>query len=269
MQEQEKNSAKTIVMGILNTTPDSFSDGGAYFDVESAAARAMEMAAQGADIVDIGGESSRPGAKPVPAEEEIRRVLPVIRKIIPEIEVPISVDTYKPAVAEACLKAGAAIVNDITGLRNPEMIDVCVEYGASVVIMHMKGMPETMQDAPEYGDVVSEITAFFRDRVAAATDAGIENIMLDPGIGFGKTLEHNLEILRRLSEFRGIGCPVLAGASRKSFIKKLTGAKTNQELLPGTLAAVCLSVLMGADAVRVHDVAECRKALDVIDAVIH
>ena len=268
MENKEECAERTVIMGILNVTPDSFTDGGLFFDVASAVARAKEMISQGADIIDIGGESSRPGAKPVSPEEELRRILPVIKKILSESEIPISVDTYKPRVAEECLKAGALIINDITGLRNEEMIKVCVKYKASVVIMHMKGNPETMQDAPKYADIVAEIIAFFRDRVAAAEKAGITKIMLDPGIGFGKTLEHNIEILRRLSEFRDLGYPLLIGTSRKSFIKKLTDAKTIPELLPGTLATVCLCVMGGADVVRVHEVAECRKALDVIDAVV-
>jgi dihydropteroate synthase len=268
MEDQKECAERTVIMGILNVTPDSFTDGGMFFDVASAVARAKEMMSQGADIIDIGGESSRPGAKPVSAEEEIRRVLPVIKKILSESEVPISVDTYKPQVAEECLKAGALIINDITGLRNEEMIKVCAKYRASVIIMHMKGNPETMQDAPKYEDIIAEIMAFFKDRIEAAEKAGITKIMLDPGIGFGKTLEHNIEIMRRLSEFRDLGYPLMIGTSRKSFIKKLTDAKTNQELLPGTLATVCLSVMGGVDVIRVHDVAECRKALDVVDAVI-
>lgn len=268
MENTSEAKEKTVIMGILNVTPDSFSDGGLFFDVGSAVARAGEMISQGADLIDIGGESSRPGAKPVSAEEELRRILPVIKKIISESEIPISVDTYKPKVAEECLKAGALIINDITGLRNEEMIKVCAKYKASVVIMHMKGNPETMQDAPEYKDIVAEIMAFFKDRIAAAEKAGITKIMLDPGIGFGKTLENNVEIMRRISEFRSLGYPLMIGTSRKSFIKKLTDAKNSQELLPGTLATVCLAVMGGVDVVRVHDVAECRKALGVVDAVI-
>ncbi len=268
MSGNAAGAERTIIMGILNVTQDSFSDGGLFFDVESAVARAGEMMAQGADIIDIGGESSRPGVKPISAQEELRRVLPVIRRILSEADVPISVDTYKPGVAEECLKAGAVIINDISGLRNKEMIDVIARYDASVIIMHMQGSPETMQDAPQYADVVAEIKAFFTDRIAAAQSAGISKIMLDPGFGFGKTLEHNIKIMRRLSEFRELGYPMLVGTSRKSFIKKLTGARTNEELLPGTIATVCLAVLGGADAVRVHDVWGCRKALDVVDALI-
>jgi dihydropteroate synthase len=268
MDRTEEGMERTVIMGILNVTPDSFTDGGMFFDVGSAVARAKEMVQQGADIIDIGGESSRPGAKPVSAEEELRRILPVIKKILSESQIPISVDTYKPRVAEECLKAGALIINDITGLRNEEMINVCAKYKASVVIMHMKGNSETMQDAPKYEDIVAEIIAFFRDRIAAAEKAGITKIILDPGMGYGKTLEHNIEILRRLSEFRDLGYPLMIGTSRKSFIKKLTDAKTNQELLPGTLATVCVSVMGGVDVIRVHDVMECRKALDIVDAVI-
>lgn len=268
MRGNALGAERTIIMGILNVTQDSFSDGGLFFDTESAYARAREMIAQGADIIDIGGESSRPGAKPVSMQEELRRVLPVVKRIYAEDKVPISVDTCKPGVAEECLKAGAMIINDITGLRDEKMIAVAAEYDASVVIMHMKGSPGTMQDAPQYIDVISEIKAFFSDRIAAAENAGIKRIMLDPGIGFGKTLEHNIEILRRLPEFKELGYPLMTGTSRKTFIKKLTDSKTNEELLPGTIAAVCLSVLGGADAVRVHDVWECRKALNVVDALI-
>jgi dihydropteroate synthase len=210
-----ESSQKTLIMGILNVTPDSFSDGGAYGDdVSRAVKRAKQMVQEGADIIDIGGESTRPGTEPVSAEEECRRVLPIIDALKGQITVPISIDTYKASVAEEALKRGATIVNDVSGLRDPDMAAVVAKYGASVVVMHMQGEPKTMQANPVYTDVITDIKTFFEERIAKAKTAGIENIILDPGIGFGKTLEHNLDILARLEELCELGYPILVGPSR-------------------------------------------------------
>jgi dihydropteroate synthase len=263
---------RTLVMGILNVTPDSFSDGGRFFALERAVEHARRLTAEGADILDIGGESSRPGAQPVPEEEELRRVVPVIRAIRQESAVPISVDTYKAAVAEAALEAGANIVNDISALRfDPRMVTVVARARVPVVLMHMLGEPRTMQQNPVYTDVVREIKEFLAERIAFARAHGIERILIDPGIGFGKTVEHNIEILRRLGELRGLGCPLLIGTSRKSFIGRL-GSTTAEPLpiherLEGTIASTVIAVLNGAQIVRVHDVAPMKRALAIVDAV--
>jgi dihydropteroate synthase len=263
---------RTLVMGILNVTPDSFSDGGRFFALERAVEHARRLTAEGADILDIGGESSRPGAQPVPEEEELRRVVPVIRAIRQESAVPISVDTYKAAVAEAALEAGANIVNDISALRfDPRMVTVVARARVPVVLMHMLGEPRTMQQNPVYTDVVREIKEFLAERIAFARAHGIERILIDPGIGFGKTVEHNIEILRRLGELRGLGCPLLIGTSRKSFIGRL-GSTTAEPLpiherLEGTIASTVIAVLNGAQIVRVHDVASMKRALAIVDAV--
>lgn len=261
---------RTLIMGVVNVTPDSFSDGGLYADPERAIAHALELAEEGADIIDIGGESTRPGAAPVPAEEELRRVLPVIKGLRKESKVPISIDTYKAAVAEAALEAGAAMVNDISALRfDPRMSELLRRCEAPVVLMHMQGEPRTMQENPHYNDVVGEIAAFLQERMAAAAEAGIDpkRLILDPGIGFGKRLEHNLEILRRLGELKALGRPILIGPSRKSFIGQLSGAPV-AERLPGTIAAVVLGIAHGADIVRVHDVRAVKQAVILADAII-
>jgi dihydropteroate synthase len=265
---------RTLVMGILNVTPDSFFDGGQFFHLESALGHARRLIREGADILDIGGESSRPGAQPVPEEEELRRVVPVIRAIRQESAVPISVDTYKAAVAEAALEAGANIVNDISALRfDSRMVEVVARAGVPVVLMHMRGEPRTMQQNPVYADVVREIKEFFAERIAFARAHGIEKILIDPGIGFGKTVEHNLEILRRLGEFRELGCPILIGVSRKSFIGRLCGTAENplppSERLEGTIASNVIAVLNGAQIVRVHDVAAHKRALAIVDAICY
>ena len=261
---------RTLIMGILNVTPDSFSDGGRYTTVEAAVAHAERLAAEGADILDIGGESTRPGADPVPLEEELHRVIPVIeavRKALPEI--CISVDTYKARVAREALEAGADVINDVSALRfDPEMAAVAAQAGAPVVLMHMKGTPKTMQQNPTYQDVVREIVAFLEERIAFAVSQGIarERIIVDPGIGFGKRPEHNTEILRRLGELRELGRPILLGTSRKSFLGALT-RRPVEERLEETIASVVVGVLHGADIVRVHDVAPLEHALAVADAV--
>ena len=257
---------RTLIMGILNVTPDSFSDGSLFFDADKAVEHAKRMANEGADIIDVGGESTRPNAEPVSEEEELKRVQPVIARLAIELDMPISIDTYKPRVAEECLKSGANLVNDITGLRSKEMLKTAAKYNVPVVIMHMKGTPKNMQQNPAYGDVVKEIKEFFIDRICEAEKAGIKNIIIDPGIGFGKTTEHNLQILKRLSELKELGCPILIGTSRKSFIGNVTGLPVNARL-EGTLASVAIAIMNGANIVRVHDVKECRKAVQIADAV--
>ncbi len=257
-------------MGVLNVTPDSFSDGGRYSSIDQAVRRAVLLEEEGADIIDIGGESSRPGAVPVSAEEELRRVIPVIKSIKGAVKVPISVDTYKSEVAEGALKAGASIVNDITALNgDKDMADTIARFDAGVVLMHMKGDPESMQDAPEYDDVVEEIFDYLKRSVERATGAGIdpEKMIVDPGIGFGKTLEQNLVVLKDLSRFKELGKPVLVGTSRKSFIGSITG-KDVENRLWGTASSVSLAVSNGADIVRVHDAGEMKDVVKVTDAIL-
>lgn len=261
---------RTLVMGIINATPDSFSGDGVYKNVDAALRRAERMVEAGADILDVGGESTRPGADPVPEEEERERVIPVIEAIVKRFDVPVSVDTYKARVAEEALEKGAWMVNDITALRGDRrMAEVVAKHGAPVVLMHMKGTPKTMQENPQYDDVVAEQMRFFRERIAFAVEAGIEEgkIVVDPGIGFGKRLEHNIEILRRLREYRALGRPVLVGPSRKSFIGMILGSLPPEERLEGTLAVLALAVAKGADVLRVHDVKEAVRAIRVAEAL--
>jgi len=261
---------RTLIMGILNVTPDSFSDGGLYASVESAVEHAERMVSEGADIIDVGGESTRPGAESVPAEDEIRRILPVIEKLTKITKIPISIDTYKSSVARRALEAGACIINDISALRgDPDMAYVAAEAGVSVALMHMKGTPKDMQVNPHYDDPINEITSFFRERIQAAVDAGIspDQIIIDPGIGFGKTAEHNLEIIRRLREFKSLGKPILIGTSRKSFIGKVLDLPVDDRL-EGTAATVAVSICNGADIVRVHDVKEMLRVARMTDAIM-
>ena len=253
-------------MGILNVTPDSFSDGNLFLDPNKAINHAKQMIKDGADIIDIGGESSRPGSEPVSEEGELRRVKPVIAKLAKELKVPISIDTYKPKVAEECIKQGASIINDINGLRNEEMIKVAAKYEVPVVIMHMQGNPKTMQQSPVYNDVIAEIKEFFSMQIKKAKKSGINDIIIDPGIGFGKTTEHNLQILKNLSAFKELNCPILVGPSRKSFIGNITGLPVN-ERLEGTIASISIAIMNGANIVRVHDVKECKRAVMVADAI--
>jgi dihydropteroate synthase len=258
----------TLVMGVVNVTPDSFSDGGEFLDPGRAIEHAAELVREGADVLDIGGESTRPGAEAVGAEEERRRVVPVLDGLV-GVGVPISIDTSKAAVAEAALDAGATWVNDVTALRaDPDLAALCAERRCEVVLMHMLGDPRTMQRDPRYDDVVDDVRDFLSERVEAAVAAGIaeERIWVDPGIGFGKTVEHNLELLRRLGELRALGRPILVGASRKTFIGKITGREVD-ERVGGTIAANALAIANGADGVRVHDVAATRDALKVVEAV--
>ena len=261
---------KTHIMGILNITPDSFSDGGRHFDPARAVDHALLMVDEGADIIDIGGESTRPGSDPVALDEEIRRTVPVIEAIAKRVSVPISIDTYKAAVAKQALDAGAGIVNDISSLRfDPEMPKIVAEYKVPVVLMHIKGTPKNMQTNPSYAALIPEITDYFRESIRLAVQAGIseEMLILDPGIGFGKTFEHNLQILNRLSGFRVLGKPLLVGPSRKAFIGKILNGAPPSERIEGTAAAVTASILHGAHIVRVHDVKEMAKVAKVADAI--
>jgi dihydropteroate synthase len=257
-------------MGVLNVTPDSFSDGGEFFHPAAAVAHAERLAAEGADLVDVGGESTRPGAEPVSADEELRRVMPVIEQLGQRGTMPLSIDTSKAVVARAATDAGAVLVNDVTALRGDAgMAAAVAESGAEVCLMHMLADPRTMQDDPRYGDVVSEVKAFLEERLVFAVAQGIleERIWLDPGIGFGKTLEHNLALLRRLDEIVAVGRPVIVGVSRKRFIGSLT-ARAEADRVAGGIAANVLAFQRGAHMFRVHDVAETRDALAVAAATV-
>jgi len=256
---------RVLIMGILNVTPDSFYDGGRYDAFDSAVQRGLEMAAEGADVLDIGGESTRPGALPIPVQQEIDRVVPVIETIRAASPVTISIDTTKAAVAREALGVGASIVNDVSALRfDAEMPALTADSGAFVILMHMLGTPGTMQKDPVYDDVMADIRSFLAERIRAANEAGIpsERIIVDPGIGFGKTLEHNLAILRNVQRIAELGLPVLIGLSRKSFLGAIVDAPAD-ERLTGTIAANAAAVLNGADILRVHDVKEGRQAADV------
>ena len=256
----------TLIMGVLNVTPDSFSDGGRFLGVDAAIEHAKQMAGEGADTIDVGGQSTRPGAKPLTANDELGRIKPVVQRLVSEVGVPISIDTFQPEVAEECLQLGATIINDVCGLRDPRMIAVAARYQAPVVLMHMPGTPLTMQEEISYQDVVDDLKTFFGQRTQEATEAGVREIMIDPGIGFGKTAAHNLRILDRLGEFKDLGYPILVGVSRKSFIGQITGLPV-EDRLEATIAATVAAAMNGADAVRVHDVAACKRALDITDAI--
>ena len=261
---------RTFIMGILNVTPDSFSDGGLHMDPGRAVEHALEMVSLGADIIDIGGESTRPGSFPVSEETEISRTVPVIRALRKISSVPVSIDTYRSAVARAALDAGADIINDISGLRfDGSMPGLAARYKAPVVLMHIKGTPKDMQKNPVYEALIPEILDYLRGSIRIATEAGVERdkIIIDPGIGFGKTTSHNLEILKNLRIFTGLGLPVLVGPSRKAFIGNVNGGLPPDERLEGTLAALSASILNGADIVRVHDVKEAVRAARVADAI--
>jgi dihydropteroate synthase len=263
-------SQKTFIMGILNVTPDSFSDGGQYFDASSAIRRAVQMVSEGADIIDIGGESTRPGSEPVGMEEELRRTIPVIQSLAKEIKVPISIDTCKSEVAKRALDAGASIVNDISGLRfDSELHKIVADHKVPVVIMHIKGTPRDMQKNPVYKALLPEICEYLREGIRIASEAGIpkDMIIIDPGIGFGKTSEHNLEIIHRLHEFTLLEKPLLIGPSRKAFIGKILGDLPPGGRVEGTAAAVAVSIMNGANIVRVHDVKEMSKVAKVADAI--
>ncbi len=262
--------AGPLVVGILNVTPDSFFDGGKYFDREAAVAHAVAMARSGADLLDIGAESSRPGSLPITEAEELRRLIPVVQAVCDAVSIPVSVDTTKASVARRALEAGARIVNDISGLRfDRDMAAVVAESGAGLVLMHMRGTPRTMQCNPVYADVVQDVKGFFAERLEAAVQAGIstEQIILDPGIGFGKLLDHNLTLLARLRELTAFGRPVMVGVSRKSFIGQVLDRPVEGRLF-GTAAAVAVAVAHGAALVRVHDVAEMKDVVRIVRAIV-
>ncbi len=254
---------RPLVMGIVNVTPDSFSDGGQFLDTDRAIEHALELVRDGADLLDIGGESTRPYSTPVSQDEELRRVLPVVTDVCRRVTVPVSIDTSKSAVAEACLNAGAEIINDVTGLKgDPKMIDVARSSGAGVCVMHMQGTPQTMQDDPVYDDVVTEIRDYLHSRIEALIAAGIERqrFCLDPGIGFGKTHQHNLTLMANCWRFHELGCPILVGHSRKGFIAKLLGDK-DADRTAGTIGAACSLARQGIQIIRVHDVRAVREAI--------
>ncbi|MEF8879732.1 MAG: dihydropteroate synthase [Candidatus Thermoplasmatota archaeon] len=270
---------KTLLMGVLNVTPDSFSDGGEFYSTDKAVKRAVQMEKNGAKIIDVGGESTRPGAKPICVEEELNRVLPVIEELVKKVDVPISVDTYKSKVAKESIETGAALINDVTALRGDKnLVRVVSDFDVPVCLMHMKGTPQNMQKNVSYDDVMKEIYGFLKDRAEYAISNGVkkENIVVDPGIGFGKRtgkgIEDNCEILARLDKLKKLRFPVLVGASRKTFIgnvcKEYETPLPTDERLEGSLAAACVAVLNGADILRVHDVKETRRCIDLIDCVL-
>jgi dihydropteroate synthase len=261
---------RTLIMGVINVTPDSFSDGGLFYGREQAIAQGEALAAEGADILDIGGESTRPFSQPLAAGEEMNRIIPVIRELAKKVRIPISVDTYKAEVAEAALDAGAALVNDISALRlDPAMPAVLRNHGAPVILMHMQGTPQDMQSQPHYGDLLKEVHSFFEERLIWAEQQGLDRdrVMIDPGIGFGKTWEHNILLIKRLDFFSDLGCPLLIGTSRKLFIGKLTGQHLPGEREWGTAATTALAAWLGAHMIRVHRVDSNRQVLQVVDAL--
>ncbi len=261
---------RTLIMGVVNVTPDSFSDGGKFLDPRDAVEHGKRLVQEGADLLDIGGESTRPGSQFISLEEEIDRVIPVLERLLKEVDVPVSIDTTKAEVARRALDLGVAMVNDISACRlDPEMLPLVAERQVPVCLMHMQGLPKDMQDNPVYEDLMGEIILFLRERAQAAMDAGVDPqmILVDPGIGFGKTLEHNLEILRRLGEIRSLGFPIVLGTSRKSFIGKVLDLPV-EERLEGTAASVALGIACGADVVRVHDVKEMSRVARLADAIL-
>jgi len=270
---------KTAIMGVVNVTPDSFSDGGHFFSTDTAVAQGRKLAEDGADILDIGGESTRPFSEPVTVEEELQRVIPVIKTLAEQISIPISIDTTKSEVAREALDAGAAIINDISALRlDPKLGKIASEYGVPIILMHMLGTPKTMQVAPEYEDLIGEIRGFLEEAVKVAQAAGIprDRIIIDPGIGFGKTFDHNLSLLQQLGQFRDMDFPMLMGPSRKAFIRHLLKGARDSDISPllpeveiGTQAAVAASILNGAHIIRVHDVSNTRSTATIIDAIVN
>jgi len=260
---------RTLLMGVLNVTPDSFSDGGLYLEKEKAVAQGLRMAEEGADFIDIGGESTRPGSKPLELEEELRRIIPVIQSLTQKIDVPISIDTYKSSVARKAIEAGAEMINDISGLHfDPHLAQVAADERVPLVLMHIRGIPETMQKNVHYDSLFSEILRSLRDSVQKAESAGIDphQIIIDPGIGFGKTVQDNLLIIKNLSEFRVLGKPILLGTSRKTFIGKILNAGVEGRF-EGTLSTIAIAVLNGAHIVRCHDVLQSKKAIAIADAI--
>ena len=256
----------TLLMGVVNVTPDSFSDGGQFLDVGRAVEHAKRLVEEGAEILDVGAESSRPGSDPVSGEQEWARLSPVLERLMREVDVPVSVDTYKAETAERALQLGVHLLNDIGGLRSPEMLAVAARFQVPVVIMHMKGEPKTMQHNVHYDDVVKEVGEFLTAQARRATEAGVPQVVIDPGIGFGKNVEHNLTLLKQLGDLARLPYPLLVGPSRKAFLGKIAGGEAGDRL-EATLAAVTAAVLGGADIVRVHDIKACRKAVLVADAI--
>ena len=264
-----KLGKQTLLMGVLNVTPDSFSDGGFFLDREKAIAQGLKMVEEGADLIDIGGESTKPGSKPLGLEEELRRVIPVIEALAKEVDVPISIDTYKSAVAKKAVEAGAQMINDISGLHfDPDLAHVASKEDVPLILMHTRGTPETMQKDVHYESLLSEILQYLRESIQRAESAGLDpgQIVIDPGIGFGKTLEDNLLIIKNLQELRILGKPILLGTSRKSFIGKILNTDVT-ERLEGTLSSIAIGVLNGAHIIRCHDVLEAKKAISVADAI--
>jgi dihydropteroate synthase len=267
--KQIRLGERTIVVGVLNVTPDSFSDGGSHFDLSRAVERAAEMEREGADVIEVGGESTRPGATPVPVEEELRRVVPVVESLAGRVGAPIAVDTYKSEVARAAISSGAAIINDVSALRfDPALANVVADSGAALVLMHMRGGPRTMQKMPPSEDIFAEIESDLKAAVELAESSGVnrDQMMIDPGIGFGKTLEQNLSIINNLQRFASLGLPVMIGTSRKSFIGRLTGRPEGERLF-GTAASVAVAIMRGAHAIRVHDVKEMAEVARIADAI--
>lgn len=259
-------AGRTLIMGVLNVTPDSFSDGGQHLDAATAIEHARRMVSDGADIIDVGGESTRPGAAPVSTDEELRRVMPVIEAIAGDLGVPVSIDTRNADVARRALDACAVMINDVTGLRDEAMLDVVRDTGTAVTVMHMKGTPETMATSNQYDDMLAEIAAYLVAQAGKASDAGAQTVIVDPGIGFAKDTRQNLELLNHLGAFTSLGYPLLVGPSRKRFIGELTGAAADDRV-PGTIAAVVKCVQAGVDIVRVHDVAAARQAITITEAI--
>jgi len=260
---------RTLLMGVLNVTPDSFSDGGLFFDKEKAISHGLRMVEEGADIIDVGGESTRPGAKPLELEEELRRVIPVIESLAKEVDVPLSIDTYKSGVAKRAIEAGAEIINDISGLHfDPNIAQVAAKENTPLILMHIRGIPETMQKNVHYDSLFSEILRYLRDSIRRAESAGLDpqQVIVDPGIGFGKTMEDNLLIIKNLHEFRILGKPILLGTSRKTFIGKILKAEAG-ERLEGTISSIAIGVLNGAHIIRSHDVLPAKKGIAVADAI--
>jgi dihydropteroate synthase len=263
-------SKRGMIMGVLNVTPDSFSDGNEYFDCRKAVERGIRIAAEGADLIDVGGESTRPGAEPVPAKEELRRVIPVIEKLRTNTNIPISIDTSKSEVANAALSAGAALINDVTaGRADPQMLSLAAKRKVAIVLMHMQGEPRTMQKNPQYGDVVREVADFFRQQYSRALECGIDPMRLafDPGIGFGKTLEHNVSLLKNLGRLRVGDRPLVIGVSRKSFLGKLIGSNEVLDRATATIALTAVLRTGGTDVFRVHDVKENVAALRTVEGI--
>jgi len=268
LRDRTLDLQKPAVMGILNATPDSFSDGGLFFSVDAAMERIAQMVEEGADIIDIGGESTRPGSDPVPVEEELKRIVPLLEQAVPEFSNCLfSIDTTKAEVASAALQAGVHLVNDVSGLKDPRLAELCAASGAGYVLMHSKGDPKTMQQNPVYEDLMGELDDYFSHRLKLLKESGVNTIILDPGVGFGKTLDHNLQIIAHLGNFSKFDCPVLVGVSRKSMIGKILDDRPVEGRLAGTLAAHYHCLVNGARILRVHDVQEAKDSIQIFHAI--